>query len=745
MLMSADDNRLAIEQLQQGLVQHRAGQLGLAASHYQRAATLDPNNPNAWHLLGVTALQADNLPLAVEHFGRCIETAPDFAEAHNNLGVALRRMGQHEDSIAAFRGALNARERYIEAALNLGLAHESAGQPAQAERAYGQALQWRPEDFNAASNLGNLLRRVGRLDDALPWLELARRLQPDSAQANGNLALLLTDLGRFREAVQLAQAAAEIESDKPEWWGALGVAERLQRNIAPAIAALRKAVDLSPDDEGSLSELSLAMGEAGAIDESRAILARFKPGGRHAERMRWTMALSLPSVYTSEAQVDSERGRFSRGLDEIAGKLELDTPTQKQSAYEAVCGVATFLLHYQGRNNTELQNRFGDLVTRVMAARAPRYMQPCGWRATAHGGRLRIGIVSSHLMHHTVSRYFRILLAGLDPARFDVRVWYSGEMRDASTDYIAARVSEFEHVNEDALATAARIRVAELDVLVYPEIGMDPRHNVLGALRLAPVQCVLYGHPITSGLQNIDYFLSGKALEPHDAAAHYREDLALLPGLGACPERPPAAGSGAWLDRFSSPALLLLCLQNHLKLVPAFDQTLAQIAAQTRARIGFFIRDPVVGQLFRTRIEGVFSQWGLDPRLSLVFVPSQSYEAYLGAIERATLVLDSPGFSGGATSLDAFSAGAPVLTHQGEMARGRQTAGMLEMMRIDGLTAKSDSEYVAMAANLVGDPAARAAFRQTIIERSHVLFEHQSVISAFSEFLQRAAEKAATD
>jgi len=742
--MSSDDSRRAIEALQQGIVQHRAGNLGLAASHYQRAATLDPKNANAWHLLGVTALQADNLSLAVEHFGRCIGTAPDFAEAHNNLGVALRRMGRHEDSVAAFRGALTARDRYVEAAFNLGLAHESAGQAAQAERAYRQALQWRPEDFNAANNLGNLLRRGGRLDDALPWLELARRLQPESAQANGNLALLLTDLGRFREAVQFARAAAAIEPNKSEWWGALGVAERLRRNIAPAVAALRKAVELAPNDDGSLSELSLALGEAGAIDESRAMLARFNPGGRDAERMRWTLALSLPSVYTSEAQVDFERERFSRGLREIAATVELDTSMQRQRAYEAVCGVATFLLHYQGRDNTELQNRFGDVVTRVMAARAPQYTQPCGWRAGAHGGRLRIGIVSSHLMHHTVSRYFRILLAGLDSARFDVRVWYSGEVRDSSTDYIAARVSGFEHVNEDALVTSAKIHAAELDVLVYPEIGMDPRHSVLGALRLAPVQCVLYGHPVTSGLRNIDYFLSGSALEGRDAAAQYRENLVLLPGLGACPERSPAAGSGAWLDTFSGAAPLLLCLQNHLKLVPAFDQALAQIASQTRARIGFFIRDPVVGQLFRTRVEGAFLQWGLDPRHSLVFLPPQSYDAYLGAIDRATLVLDSPGFSGGATSLDAFGVGAPVLTHRGDMARGRQTSGMLELMDIEGLTAKSDSEYVAKAVDLVGDAAARSALRERIIERSGMLFEHQNVITAFAESLQRAVDEAAT-
>ena len=740
--MSAGDSRAAIEQLQQGIVQHRAGKLELAADHYRRAASLDPKNPDAWHLLGVTALQTDDFPLAIENFHRCIEISPGFAEARNNLGVALRRIGRHDDSIMAFQGALKARESYVEAAFNLALALESAGSPARAESAYRQALQWRPNDFNAANNLANLLRRSGSLDDALLWAELAHRVEPESAQANGNLALLLTDLGRHGEAVPLAQAAAAIEPGNAQWWGALGVAERLQRNVGPAIAALRKAIELSPDD-GTLAELGLALQEAGAIGESRDMLARIKPDGPYAERMRWALALSLPPIYESEAEVDAEREGFSRGLDEIEAALDLGTPAQTRRAYEAVSGVATFLLHYQGRNNTELQNRFGDLVTRVMAAHAPQYMQACAWRAVAHGGRLRIGIVSSHLMQHTVSRYFRMLLAGLDPARFDVRVWYSGQVRDASTDYIAARVTCFEHANEDALATAAKIQAAELDVLVYPEIGMDPRHNALGALRLAPVQCVLYGHPVTSGLQNIDYYLSGEALEPPRAAAHYREKLILLPGLGACPERPPAAGSGAWLDRFSSALPLLLCLQNHLKLVPAFDLTLAQIAAQTRARIGFFLRDAVVGQRFRTRIESVFSQSGLDPRHALVFLPARTHEAYLGAVQRAALVLDPPWFSGGATSLDAFSVGTPVLTYQSGMARGRQTSAMLAMMGIDGLTAKSDDEYVTKAVHLVADEPARSALRASIVERNDTLFEHQYVISAFAAFVERAVAKAA--
>ena len=740
--MNANDQRLAIEQLQKGIVQHRAGQLSLAQSHYQRAAKLDPSNPNTWHMLGVCALQSDNLALAAKHLRTCIKTSPGFAEAHNNLGVALRRMGKHAESVTAFRGALGARDRYVEASYNLALAHESLGNPGGAERSYRLALQWRPNDPKAANNLGNLLRRHGRFADALPLLELVRNLQPDSAQANGNLALVLIDLGRFQDAALYAHAAAVLEPTQPQWWRVLGVAERLRRNTEPAIAALRRAVELAPDDEIALSELGMTLAEAGAVEESREILSRVKSNERHAERIRWALALSLSSIYRDEAEVDAERARFSRGLDEIAANLKLETPPQRLSAYDAACGVAPFLLHYQDRNNTELQYSFGDLITRVMSAAAPNFMQPCAWRARAHGGRVRVGIVSSHLMQHTVSRYFRTMLGGLDPTRFDVRVWYGGELRDVSTHFIESRVAAFEHVNEEVLATAAKIRAAELDVLIYPETGMDPRHQALAALRLAPVQCVLYGHPATSGLANLDYFLSGEVLEPANAQTHYREKLLLLPGLGADPLPPPLPGDGSWIDEYAQNAPLLLCLQNHLKLMPAFDATLATLAAKTRARIGFFQRGSLIGQRFRARIENVFSQHGLDPQTALAFLPAQTYETYLGAVARAPLVLDSPWFSGGATSLDALSVGTPVLTLQGTMARGRQTAGMLRILGIDELITTSDEDYVETAAALLGDAQRRANLREQILKRKSALFENNSVIAAFADFIEQAAASA---
>lgn len=734
--MTSDNKRLALEQLHKGTLRHRAGEISLAQSHYQRAAKLDPSNGDAWHLLGVASLQTGALPLAVKHLRACVKISPKHAEAHNNLGVALRRLGKHADSIGAFRAALRTRERYVEAAYNLALALESTGDVAGAEQAYRHALLWRANYVDAAINLGNLLRRQHRYAEALPLLESAQRLAPDRAQTNGNLAGLLTDVGRPNEAVKYAQTAAALEPQHAAWWRVLGVAQRLQHDIDRAIASLQKAVSLASDDDVARIELGMAQQEAGAIEDARSNYAVVKhPPAGSGERIRWTAALSLPAIYRDEAEVDAERARFAQGLTEIEEGLKLKSRDDLVEAYHAICGVTPFHLHYQPRDNTDLQRRFGDIVARVMTAIGPELVEKCAWQPREQGGRVRVGIVSSHLMQHTVSRYFGKLIAGLDPDRFDVRVWYSGEKRDASTDFIASKVSQFVYANEDALASARSIKASKLDVLIYPEIGMDPRHQVLAALRLAPVQCALYGHPATSGAASIDFFLSADALEPQNAQQHYREKLVRLPGIGTIPTQPPEPGDGTWFDAYAANAPLLLCLQNYIKLVPQFDAALARIASQCGARIGFFTRNPPLEKHFRARIEAAFASHNVDPAKHLVFLPVQKHADYLAGIARAPLVLDSPWFSGGSTSLDAFSVGTLVLAWEGAMARGRQTSGMLRMMGADELIASDADDYVSKCVALVGDRNRIQALRERIRAANLRLFDDPSVMPALAEFL----------
>jgi len=629
------------------------------------------------------------------------------------------------------------RERFVEAAYWLGLAYESSGNSVEAERAYAQTLEWDDSHGAAATRIAHLLRRQKRLTEALQHFSTAQRVSPRDPQANGNLAMILLDLDRAKEAATYAQLATSIEPGRAQWWVALGVAQRSQKEADAAIDSLRRAVNLDPKGTYAKAELALVLLEAGDVDSSRRLLTTLQAGD-HSERFRWVFELSLPSIYRDEREIEVEHQRFERGLDAVNAGVMLDTAKLRQGALEAASSVSITQLHYQDRNNTELQCRFGDLIARVVSGVAPNYMQACAWQPRQHGGRLRVGIVSSHLMHHSISRYYTTLITSLDRERFDVRVWYLGAARDFNTEFIGGKVDKFTHVAEDLLTTAGTIRSNQVDALVYLETGTDPRHQVLAAMRLAPIQCVLAGHPVTSGLPNVDFYISGEALEPVAAEQHYRERLVRLPGIGACPTPPPAAGDGSWLDAYESGRPMLLCLQNQLKLLPAFDATLAKIVERTRARIGFFIRKAMVGRRYRARLEQCFAERQLDANEHLVFLPEKSHENYLAAIARSPLVIDSPWFSGGATSLDAFSAGTPVLAWEGPMARGRQTSGMLRVMGIEELITRSEDEYVSKAAALLADSDQLAKLRQRINERKLRLFEDRSMIRAFEKFLVEA-------
>ena len=74
---------------------------------------------------------------------------------------------------------------------------------------------------------------------------------------------------------------------------------------------------------------------------------------------------------------------------------------------------------------------------------------------------------------------------------------------------------------------------------------MDPLAGRLAAQRLAPVQCVAWGHPETTGMPTLDYFLSSDLMEPPDGEAHYTEHLVRLPNLGLCYVPEPVARTAA--------------------------------------------------------------------------------------------------------------------------------------------------------------------------------------------------------
>lgn len=185
---------------------------------------------------------------------------------------------------------------------------------------------------------------------------------------------------------------------------------------------------------------------------------------------------------------------------------------------DAVGTFPPFYLAYRENDNTELLRRYGRLCARIMAAWLDRRSGPPA-AARDHADVISVGVVSAHFRDHSVwNAVVKGWFQRLDRARFALHAFHLGTTSDQETLLARSRASRFEEGPRSMDQWVDTITAQRPDVLIYPEIGMDAMTVRLAAMRLAPVQIAPWGHPETTGLPTIDYFLSAEDMEAPGAS-----------------------------------------------------------------------------------------------------------------------------------------------------------------------------------------------------------------------------------
>src|SRR6201987_5738552 len=193
---------------------------------------------------------------------------------------------------------------------------------------------------------------------------------------------------------------------------------------------------------------------------------------------------------------------------------------------------------------------------------------------------IRLGVGRGFFRQHS---NWKIPIKGwlkmLDRSRFRVFGYHTGVERDGETEAAAALCERFVAGPRPLDAWRGGNPGGGAHVLLFPEIGMDKVSAQLAAMRLAPVQCTSWGHPVTSGFPTIDYFLSSDLMEPSEADALYSERLVRLPNLSIYYEpvdQPPVRIDRAELG-LREHAVVYWCAQSLPKYLPQFDDVFARI------------------------------------------------------------------------------------------------------------------------------------------------------------------------
>lgn len=633
------------------------------------------------------------------------------------------------------------RGEHLQRLLAQAVRHHQAGQWPQAVSLYQQVLQAQPTHPEALHLLGVCRQQQGSLDDAIALIRQALAHQPWFPDAHFNLGIVLKQAGQLAEAKTHLQLALEQGEPDPEVFYQLGLVLRQQGDLEAALVPLGQALELQPDFADAAYTLAILLRDCGREEEAAELfyqLWQADPADL-AAALGWCVS-QLPLLYASADQVSVARERYRQALQQVKGRWE-HLPRDPETLEQAAAGIGSvqpFFLPYQGQNDRDLQQLYGSLVRDVMAA---RYPQPSVlWQR--HPGRVRVGIVSGLFRDHSV---WKILTRGwveaLDRAQVALYGFHTSVIQDEVTCSLPPRFEHFVAGSRSIEEWQAAIREAQLDVLLYPEVGIDPVCAQLAALRLAPVQAMAWGHPQTSGLPTIDVFLSSELMEPPDGAGHYTEQLLPLPGIGTyyipLEVDPAPVDWRAW--GVDPDRVLYLCAQSLFKYLPQYDEVFPRIAREVGKCQFLFLRGRLsqgIRERFWQRLRRAFQAYDLAAEEYVVLLPELSPAEYAAYNALGDIYLDSLGWSGGNTTLEALPHGLPIVTLPGSLMRGRHTYAILQQMGILDTIAHTLDEYVQIASQLGLDPEWREQMGQQVKARQDRVYRDPAPIRALEEWLR---------
>ncbi len=181
---------------------------------------------------------------------------------------------------------------------------------------------------------------------------------------------------------------------------------------------------------------------------------------------------------------------------------------------------------------------------------------------------------------------------------------------------------------------------------------------------------------------------------------------------------------------------IYVCAQTLYKLHPDFDFIVDAILKLDQSGVVVFFENSHADRAtaITDRFTALRSRHG-ENRVRVL--PRLAFGCYLGLIEQADVMLDTPHFSGGNTTLQALQLGVPVVTRPSAYLRGRSSTGFYSVMGFSSLVADTDEEYVRLAIRLAKDKPFNAWCRSEILNRKDKLINRTDVIGGFADLFEK--------
>lgn len=438
------------------------------------------------------------------------------------------------------------------------------------------------------------------------------------------------------------------------------------------------------------------------------------------------------------------------------------------------CALSIFHLSFYHRADVARAARLWyRVVTRVwpqLVYTSPNYIGPSSSSESKKctTEKIRLGIASAFLSPHTsVADDFGGMLQRLDRNEFEITyLSFRQKYNDPTAEFVYENPEDavllYDKANDDIMNGAwvtryhKEVEMLDLDILLYLDHTMSPTVHRMAMARLAKVQATTHGHPLTTGLPSVDYYISWGAAEIETAQDHYVEKLVLLNdtvphqyyekrhdeelGISAVDEE----NYKSYQDRAKFSELIpedgnwYTCMQKPHKFMPEMDELICGIQkSDPDARV--ILHLPNSEELLNTfKMRLLVAGCNKD---RIHFVPALAHHQLLGLYSVSTVILDSYPAGGCTTTREALEMGRAVLTWPSRLLGGRWTYAYYQILGKeelnDYLIASSAGDYIMKATALGRDGQLRGRVELMIEQNLHKLYKQDVAVRSWEDVLRQ--------
>lgn len=609
----------------------------------------------------------------------------------------------------------------------------TSGNREKAEELYRKIIGADPCHPDSLHILGGLAFCLGEDRIATEMLNQAIQLNSDRSHYYGTLGDVYKKQGKLNEAIQCYLKAEQLDPSVTEIKISLAKAYHLKGRVDDAETCYGKALKAKSNSVPALVGLGTIYKELGRTKDAESLYARSLTVESNVG-VQIKLALLLPVICESIESIQHDRAKIDRRVNQLKHKdFKLNDP------YLQV-GTTSFHLAYHGMNNKDIQQSIASL--HLKACPDLSGVNPACCKKKGGRSKIAVGFISRFLHQHTIGYLNHGMIKNIDREKFQVTIFRFIGKDDQLSEAINQAADVVIYLPDHLKKARRMIAEQALDILFYLDVGMDSLTYFLAFSRLAPIQCTTWGHADTTGIPNLDYYLSSALAEPPDAQQHYSEQLILLNRFPMYCQYPEVPNEAPNRERIGLPLHnnLYMCCQSLFKFHPDFDAIITAILERDPNGILLLFegKHRRWGKLLRKRFARTMPEVGDRIR----FHPRVPREDFLSFIKLADVMIDTIHFCGGYTSLLCFACGIPIVTLPGSFMRGRMTFAFYKQMGIFDCVAADIQSFTDIAYTLATNKAWRDEISKKIRDQATALFEDMESVHELERFFEWAVTKA---